>query len=64
LILAFLPRKVTQAPLLIGKTACGRFSDIGSVSAGKKRGFCRLHCIGQRKSDNLPVLHHFGERAG
>jgi hypothetical protein len=27
---------------LIGKTAFGRFSDISFVSAGKKRGFCRL----------------------
>jgi hypothetical protein len=24
------------------KLACGRFSDIGFVAAGKKRGFCRL----------------------
>jgi hypothetical protein len=24
------------------KVACGAFSDISSVSAGKKRGFCRL----------------------
>ena len=26
----------------IGKTACGRFSDIAFVAAGKRRGFCRL----------------------
>src|SRR5215469_10081898 len=26
----------------MGKIACGDFSDISSVSAGKKRGFCRL----------------------
>jgi hypothetical protein len=26
----------------IGKMACGHFSDIGFVAAGKKRGFCRL----------------------
>jgi hypothetical protein len=24
------------------KVACGAFSDISSVAAGKKRGFCRL----------------------
>jgi len=24
------------------KLACGRFSDINFVAAGKKRGFCRL----------------------
>jgi hypothetical protein len=30
------------ASCLFGKTACGRFSDIGFVAAGKKRGFCRL----------------------
>jgi hypothetical protein len=24
------------------KPACGRFSDIGSVAAGKRRDFCRL----------------------
>jgi hypothetical protein len=24
------------------KVACGAFSDIGFVAAGKKRGFCRL----------------------
>jgi hypothetical protein len=29
-------------PLSIGKTACGRFSDIGLVFAGKRRDFCRL----------------------
>jgi hypothetical protein len=40
---------------LIGKTACGRFSDIGFVAAGKKRGFCRLRKAGQRKFDRLPV---------
>jgi hypothetical protein len=28
------------------KQACGRFSDIASVSAGKKRGFCRLRSGG------------------
>jgi hypothetical protein len=33
--------------------ACGHFSDIGFVSAGKKRGFCRLRRLGQRKSDRL-----------
>jgi hypothetical protein len=35
------------------KLACGRFSDISSVAAGKKRGFCRLRSMGQRKSDML-----------
>jgi hypothetical protein len=29
------------------KVACGAFSDIGFVSAGNKRGFCRLpHAAG------------------
>jgi hypothetical protein len=40
------------------KLACGRFSDIGSVAAGKKRGFCRLRRRrGERmcKSDRLLV---------
>jgi hypothetical protein len=32
------------------KVACGAFSDIGLVSAGKKRGFCRL-----RRVDVLPT---------
>jgi hypothetical protein len=35
------------------KVACGAFSDINSVAAGKKRGFCRLRSMGQRKSDRL-----------
>jgi hypothetical protein len=35
--------------------ACGHFSDIGFVTAGKKRGFCRLRNVGQRKSDTLLV---------
>jgi hypothetical protein len=26
----------------LAKVACGAFADISSVSAGKKRGFCRL----------------------
>jgi hypothetical protein len=30
------------ALVYLEKLACGRFSDIGFVSAGKKRGFCRL----------------------
>jgi len=33
--------------------ACGHFSDIGCVSAGKKRGFCRLCSRRHRKSDRL-----------
>jgi hypothetical protein len=39
----------------MGETACGRFSDIVFVAAGKKRGFCRLRSTGPRKSDRLPV---------
>jgi hypothetical protein len=38
------------------KVACGAFSDIGFVAAGKKRGFCQLRSIGQRKSDTLQVI--------
>jgi hypothetical protein len=32
------------------KQACGRFSDIGFVAAGKKRGFCRLRGMGPTSS--------------
>jgi hypothetical protein len=28
------------------KVACGAFSDISPVAAGKKRGFCRLRSMG------------------
>jgi hypothetical protein len=35
--------------------AFGHFSDIGFVSAGKKRGFCRLRLWCTRKSDKLLV---------
>jgi hypothetical protein len=31
------------------KVACGAFSDISSVAAGKKRGFCRLRSKVKRK---------------
>jgi len=31
------------------KVACGAFSDISFVAAGKKRGFCRLLSRRQRK---------------
>ena len=30
------------------KLACGRFSDITPLTAGKKRGFCRLRRLGSR----------------
>jgi cyclohexadienyl dehydratase len=36
------------------KVACGAFSDIGFVAAGKKRRFCRLRTMDERKSDRLP----------
>jgi hypothetical protein len=39
------------------KQACGRFSDISFVAASKKRGFCRLRNLGQRKSDRLLVSY-------
>jgi hypothetical protein len=32
----------SMAPGQLEKLACGRFSDSSFVSAGKKRGFCRL----------------------
>jgi len=35
------------------KLACGRFSDISSVAGRKKRGFCGLRSVRQRKSDGL-----------
>ena len=35
------------------KLACGRFSDITPLTAGKKRGFCRLRRRSTRKSDRL-----------
>jgi hypothetical protein len=31
---------------LLEKVACAPFSDIGFVTAGKKRGFCRLRMTG------------------
>jgi hypothetical protein len=34
-------------PVFIGKIACGDFSDIGFVSAGKRRDFCRLLSAGR-----------------
>jgi hypothetical protein len=33
------------------KVACGAFSDISFVSAGKKRGFCQLRNSEKCKSD-------------
>jgi hypothetical protein len=36
------------------KVACGAFSDIGLVTAGKKRGFCRLR-MGQRKAQAVQL---------
>jgi type IV secretory pathway VirJ component len=38
------------------KVACGAFSDISFVAAGKKRGFCRLRYMSQRKFDRLLAL--------
>jgi hypothetical protein len=42
------------------KVACGAFSDIGSVSAGKKRGFCQLRSrrYGFRPLDCLTYIGH------
>jgi len=37
------------------KVACGAFSDISFVSAGKKRGFCQLRSRGKCKSDRVLV---------
>jgi hypothetical protein len=37
------------------KLACGRFSDISSVAGRKKRGFCGLRSVRQRKSAALLV---------
>jgi hypothetical protein len=35
------------------KVACGAFSDISFVSAGKKRGFCQLRSRGKRESERF-----------
>jgi hypothetical protein len=35
------------------KVACGAFSDISFVFAGKKRGFCQLRSTGKCKCDRL-----------
>src|ERR1700693_4910008 len=35
------------------KVACGAFSDISFVSAGKKRGFCQLRSRGKRTSEGF-----------
>jgi hypothetical protein len=35
-----------ELPSQLEKVACGAFSDIAFVSAGKKRGFCRLRSMG------------------
>jgi hypothetical protein len=43
------------SPDQLEKVACGAFSDISFAAAGKKRGFCRLRYLSQRKADRLLV---------
>jgi len=47
-------------PSSLEKVPCGAFSDINSVATGKKRVFCRLRSIEQRKSDRLPIRADIG----
>jgi hypothetical protein len=45
------------------KVACGPFSDISFVTAGKKRGFCRLRSvtIGESQVGQAPGYNNMGK---
>src|SRR6202162_2644237 len=49
------PGSSLAAASSLEKVACGAFSDISFVSAGKKRGFCQLRSRGKCKSDRVLV---------